>query len=149
MELDERRDLRAQDLRHDRHRQVVHGAAFVAAQPVELSKRDTGDEDDGRPLETRVFADHLRQLEPVELRHADVHDHDRAVVPQQAIERLARRVRRNQVRVDALENRPVAEELGGLVVDEQDVRVRVAVPSGPSPLTGAATSAARTAVDRC
>ncbi len=40
VKLDESRDLRAQDLRHDRHREIVHRAALVPAQPVELSERD-------------------------------------------------------------------------------------------------------------
>ena len=48
VQLDEDADLGAQDLRHDRHRDVVHGAVLVALQPVELGERDAGDEDDRR-----------------------------------------------------------------------------------------------------
>ena len=39
MQFDERRDLGPQDFRHDGHRQVIDGAAFVPAQPVQFGER--------------------------------------------------------------------------------------------------------------
>ena len=55
VQLGEDADLGAQDLGHDRHRHVVHGAALVAAQPVEVGQHDRRHEDDRRLLEARML----------------------------------------------------------------------------------------------
>ena len=70
IQLGEDADLGAQDLRHDRHRHVVHRAAFVAAQPIEIGQQQRGDEDDRRLLKPRMLPDHRRELVAIELRHA-------------------------------------------------------------------------------
>ena len=85
VELGEHPDLGAQHLGNDRHRDVIHRAHLVAAQPVEVGQLDGGDEDDRRLLEARMLADHRRQLEAVELRHADVDQHDGDVGLQQML----------------------------------------------------------------
>ncbi len=44
IQLGEHADLRPQDLRHNRHRHVVHRTAFVAAQPIEIGQQQRRDE---------------------------------------------------------------------------------------------------------
>ena len=68
-----------------------------------------------------MLADHRRQLEPVELRHADVHQDDGNLLLEQLLERLPRRRRLDQILSQAFENRLVAEQLGGLIIDQQDI----------------------------
>ena len=45
-----------------------------------------------RLLAARMLADHLRELEAVELGHVHVHEHDRDVLLQQMRQRFARRL---------------------------------------------------------
>ena len=97
VQLGKHLDLGAQHLGNDRHRHIVHRAHLVAAQPVDVGQMDGGDEDDRGLLEPRMLADHGGQLEAVELRHADVDQHDGDVGLQQMLERLARRRRLDQV----------------------------------------------------
>ena len=121
VELGEDLDLGAQHLRNDRHRHVVHGAHLVAAHQIAVGELDRRNEDDRGLLEARMLADHRGELEAVELRHADVDQQDRHVVAQQLIERLARRRRLDQVLVEILEDHLIGQQLGGLVVHQEDV----------------------------
>ncbi len=121
VELREHPDLGAQHIGDDRNRNVVDRSHRVAAQPVHVSQVNGGDEDDRRLLEARVVADHRGKLETVEIRHADVHQHDGDLALEQLLERLARRARLDQVLAELLEHHLVAQELGRLVVDQQDV----------------------------
>ena len=133
-ELGEYPDLGAQHLGHDRHRDIVHGAHLVAAQPVDIGQMDGRDEDDRRLLEARMLPDHGRQLEAVELRHADVDQQDRDV-------RLQERMPSASLAEDALirflaellQDHLVGEELGRLIVDQQDVDLIVVTSSIASP----------------
>ena len=148
IQLGEDPDLGAQELRHDRHRHVVDRARLVAAQPVEIGQLDRRDEDDRGRLEARMLADHRRQLEAVELRHADIDQHDRDLVLQQLLQRLARRVALIRFSPSSLEDHLVAQQLGRLVVDQQDVDLVVRRPC-IAVLSDAATCAAPTAAARC
>ena len=121
IKLGEYLHLRAQYLWHDRHRDIVHGAHLVAAQPVHVGQVDRGNEDDGGPLEPRMLTDHGRKLEAIQLRHAHVDQDDGNVVPQQMIERLARGCRHQKVLVQLLQDHFVGEELGGLIVHQEDI----------------------------
>ena len=80
MEFGEDADLGPQELRDDGDGDVVHRAALVALDAVQIGEVDGGDEDDGGLLEARMLAHHLRQLEAIDLRHADVHQHDGDIV---------------------------------------------------------------------
>ena len=122
VELDERVHLRAQNLRDDRHLQIIHRADFVALQPIEIGEMHAGHEDDRRAPEAGMVANHLRQLEAVEFRHADVHNDDGELGLEKLIERFPRRVRRDEVRVQPVENGAIAQELRGLVVDHEHIR---------------------------
>ena len=93
IELGEDPDLGAQHLGNDRHRNIVDRAHLVAAQAVDVGQMDRRDEDHRRLLEARMLADHRRELEAVELRHADVHQDDGDVGLQQLLERFACRTR--------------------------------------------------------
>jgi hypothetical protein len=145
VELGKGRDLGAQQLGHDRHRDVVHRAALVAADAVDVAHEDRGDEDDRRRVEARVLPDHVDQVEAVELRHADVDEDDGDVVLEEQVERLARRAGLDQVLAELAEDGLVAEQLGRLVVDHQHVDL------GPfaHATSGASTSATRTGAARC
>ena len=121
VEVGEDTDLGAQNLRHDRHRHVVDRSGRVAAQQVRIRHQDRGDEDDRRLLESRVLPDHRRQLVPVEVRHAHIDQDDRDLVLQKVVQCRGRRVHRHQPFAELTENGLVGEELGGLVVDQQDV----------------------------
>ena len=121
IELGEDLDLGAQHLRHDRHRHVIHRAHLVAAQAVDVGEMDGGDEDDRGLLEARMLADHRRQLEAVELRHADVDQHDRDVRLQQMFQRLAAGGGLDQILPELLQDDLIGEQLRRLIVDQQNV----------------------------
>ena len=84
--------LGAEDLGNDGDGDVVDGAAFVSAQPIEIVQHDSRHEDDRRLLKSRMLPNHRRELVSVELRHAHVDEHDGDLVFQQAVQRLCRRV---------------------------------------------------------
>ena len=88
IELGEDLDLGAQHLGNDRHRDVIDGPHFIGAQAIDVGQMDGGNEDDRGALKTRMLADHRRQLEPVELRHAYVDEDDRDLVLEQVLERF-------------------------------------------------------------
>ena len=70
-------------------------------------------------------ADHRGQLVAVEIRHADVGQHDRDLVLQQRLERLAGRVGADQLLAELGEDGVVGEQLRRLIVDDEDLdRVR-------------------------
>src|SRR4051812_4379543 len=97
VKLGEDPDLGAQNFRDHRHRNVVDRAQLIAAQPIDIREIDGGDEDDRRLLETWVLADHRRQLEAVELGHADVYEDDSDLGLEQVLQRFPRRSGGQQV----------------------------------------------------
>ena len=121
VEIGEHADLGAQDLWHDRHRHVVHRAALVAAQPIQVGEHDRRHEDDRRPPAAGVLPDHRRQLVAVEVRHADVDQDHGDVGLQQVLQRLAGRVGGDQGVAEPAEDGLVGQQLRRLVVDQQDV----------------------------
>ena len=82
-EVAEDADLRAKKSRNNGDRQVVDGACLVPSQAVEFGQVDRGNEDERGLGEPRMVTDHRGQLEPVELRHRDVHKNDRNFVAQE------------------------------------------------------------------
>ena len=95
-----------------------------------------------------MVADHRSELEAVEVGHAHVHEHDRHVVAQELVERLARRGRLQERLVELLEDDLVAQQLRRLVVDEEDVDPVVAVHAIGS-ISDAATCAEPTGAAPC
>ena len=88
IEFGENLHLGAEHLGNDRHRNVIDGAHLVGAQAIDVGQMDRRNEDDRGALKTRMLADHRRQLEPVELRHAYVDEDDRDLVLEQVLERF-------------------------------------------------------------
>jgi uncharacterized protein YihD (DUF1040 family) len=68
-----------------------------------------------------VLANHRRQLKPVEIRHADVDQHDRDIGFEQLLQRLVRRAGLDQVIAELAEDHLIAKQLSRLVVDQQNV----------------------------
>ena len=68
-----------------------------------------------------MLADHRRQLEPVELRHADIDQDDSRLVLEQELQSLACRGRLDQVFPEIAKDFLVGEQLRGLIVHQEDV----------------------------
>jgi hypothetical protein len=82
---------------------------------------DGGDEDDRRLLEARMLAHHRRELKPVEIRHADVDQHDRDVVFQQELEGLPGGSGLDQVLAELLQDDLIGQQLCRLIIHQEDV----------------------------
>ena len=68
-----------------------------------------------------MFADHRRQFEAVEVRHADVDQNDGDFVLQQNLQRFRRRRGLDEILVELAQNDLVAQQLGRLIVDQKNV----------------------------
>src|SRR5580704_13928540 len=77
---------------------------------------DSGNEDYGIFLKSRVLSDHVRQLETVEFRHANVHQNYGDFIFQQLIQSFSTGMRFEQIFVQFLEDYFVAEQLGRLII---------------------------------
>ena len=121
IELGENLDLGAQNLGNDWHRHVIDGPHLIGAQAIDVRQMDGRDEDDRGALEPRMLADHRRQLEAVELRHAHVDEDDRNLLLEQVFQRFLGRSGFDQPLVQPGEDGLIAQELGRLVVDQQDI----------------------------
>src|SRR5215470_14734944 len=80
-----------------------------------------GNEDDRRLLKAGMLPKHSRQLESVELRHAHVDEDHRHVGLEKILQRLSCRVRLDQHLTQLLKDHLIAEELRGLVVNEENI----------------------------
>ena len=138
IELGEDLHLRAQDFRNHRNRNIVHGTHLVSAQSVDVGEKNGGNEDDRRLLEPRMIADHGSELEAVQLRHANIDQDDGNLVLEQLLQRLAGRRRLDQVLTEVTQNDLVAQKLGWLVVDQEDVDHILNADSSCSVFTGLA-----------
>src|SRR5262249_61440279 len=105
--------------------------------------------DDGGALKARMLADHRRQLKAVELGHADVDQDDRNLVLEQEFERFLGRSGLEQPLAGPGKNRLVAQQLGRLIVDQQDVYFAIRSHRASPWLSDAATCAAPTTAARC
>jgi hypothetical protein len=84
VEVDEDRDLRAQNVRIERLEEVVDRSGGVALEDVDLFLRDRRQEDDRNRPRLRALLDQRRGLEAVESRHLRVHQDHGDVVDEQA-----------------------------------------------------------------
>ena len=114
-------DLGAQQFRHHRHRQIIHRAGLIAAQEIGFRHMDGGNENDRGLLETRMFADHLRQFEAVKLGHADIHQDDGDIRLEQICQGFLGGGHRDKIFPQLLQHHLVAHQLAGLVIDQQNV----------------------------
>ena len=120
-QLDKNTHLGPQNFGNDRYRHVIHRAQFVSAHAIDVGYLDRGNEDDGRLLKPRMLADHGRQLEAVELRHAHVDENDGDIVLEQICQRLPRRRSLDQIFSEVAQDHLVGQKLIRLVVDQKDV----------------------------
>ena len=127
-----RKDLHlgAQHFRHHRHRHVIDRACTVAAQIIRFRNMDGGNENDRDALIAWMLADHLGEFEPVQLRHADIHEDDGDVVLEQKFERFFRRRDLDEVLAEIAQHHLIAQQLGGLVVHQQHIDFMVDVHQG-------------------
>ena len=88
VELGKYPHLGAQQIGDDRHRNIIDRAGLIASQQVEIGDLDRRHEDNRGLLKARVLADHRRQLEPVEVGHADIDQHDGDIVFEKLLECL-------------------------------------------------------------
>src|ERR1700733_2180278 len=147
VQVHEHFDLGAQQLRNHRNRHVVHGAELITAHLVRAGHHDRRDEYDGRRLKARMLADHGRQFEAVQIRHAHVDQNHGDFILEQKFERLARRTRFEKVLADFRQNGLMAEQFGLLVVDQQNVHSFAFSHTGGT--SGAATCVMPTTAVRC
>ena len=68
-----------------------------------------------------MLADHGGELETVELRHADVDQDDGDFVLQQVFQRFAAGGGDDEVFAELLQDHLIGEQLGRLIVDQEDV----------------------------
>ena len=95
-----------------------------------------------------MLADHGGELEPVQLRHADVDQDDGDFVLEQKFQRLAPGSGDDQIFAKLLQDDLIGEQLRRLIVDQKDVYLFV-VHHRASPVSGAATCVWRAAIARC
>jgi hypothetical protein len=113
--------LRAHELRHDGLHHVVHRAHTVATHGLSLALVGGGEEDDWRVPGLVAVPDQGGGLEPVHVRHLHIQKDHGEVVGEKPFQRLAPRLRPDEVLPEALEHRLERHEVGRLVVDQEDV----------------------------
>src|SRR5581483_4350824 len=96
-----------------------------AAQAVAVVQQHRRNENDGDILEARVLTDHCGELETVQIRHADVDQDNCKIVLEQKLQGLFRGGSLKKLGVEPAENNLIAEELGRLIVDEEQVYLAV------------------------
>ncbi len=82
---------------------------------------DGGNENHRNLLVTWMFADHRRELETVEIRHANINQDDSDIGFEEMLERLAPGRRFEKILAEARQNSLIGQKLAGLIVDEKDV----------------------------
>lgn len=116
----------AHERRHDRDRQIIHGASLVASQAVDFAEVNGGHENDRSPREARVLPDHLRQFEAVELGHGNIDEDDSHLMAQELLERLTARRRLDEIFAELLQDHLITQELRRVIVDQKYIH-RVAM----------------------
>ena len=125
IELGEHSHLGSQHLGDHRHRNIVDRPHLIGAEAIDVGEMDCGNEDDRGFLKAGMLANHRRQLEPIELRHANVDEDDRNLQLQKLLQCVAGGSGLHQIFSELTQNGLVAQELGRLIVDQQDVNLVV------------------------
>src|SRR5580658_9650373 len=142
MQVRKNAHLCPQQFRHDWYRDVVHRAALIGLQPVEVSEMDGGNKNDGGLLKTWMLPDHVRKLETIKLRHAYVHQHDGNVSLQQKVQRFPARLGFDEVFAQLAKDRFVTKQFARLIIYHQNVDfflLRHSASSKPDDSVGRAT----------
>src|SRR5262249_34998381 len=119
MQFDKNIDLGFQYLRYDRDRNIIYRPTLVSLNTIRIREMNGGDEDDGSFLEPRVLADHFRQLEAIDVRHAHIHQNNSWVGLEQEFQCLLGRAGFEQILTEISQYDLIAEQLGGLIVDHE------------------------------
>ncbi len=127
MQLGKYAHLGPQQLWNDGHRDVIHRAALISLDAIQIRQMYCRDEDDGRLLEARMLVHHIRQLEAIDLRHADVHQHHSDIMTEQHVQSLAGRPGLDQVLTKIAKNGFVAEQFSWLIIHHEYVCLVVPV----------------------
>ncbi len=114
-------NLRPHELRDHWLDQIVHGAYGVPSDRMVLAVVGGGQKQDGSVTRFVALPNEGRSLEAVHLRHFDVQEDDREIVSQQPLQRLASGFGANQVLAEPLQHRLQRHQVGGLIVDEENV----------------------------
>ena len=125
IELGEHSHLGSQHLGDHRHRNIVDRAHLIGAEAIDVGQMDCGNEDDCGFLKAGMLANHRRQLEPIELRHANIDEDDRNLQLEQLLERLAGGGGLHEILSELAEDGLVAQQLRRLIVNQQDVNLVV------------------------
>ncbi len=133
-QVHEHRDFRPEDLRIDRLAQVVHRTGPVAEKDILLLDRVRRQKQNGDVLCPLPLLDQSGQLDAIHPRHLDVEDHRREFVPQQREQRFVGRLGANQRASARLEHGLERVEVAPIVVDEEDLDVRVTVHARVHPV---------------
>ena len=131
----------------DRLRGYEMGAVDYVPVPVDVADLDGGDEYHRRLLEAGMFADHGRELEPIQFRHADVDEDDGNVVLEQELERFPPGRSLDQVLAEFLEDDFIGEQLRRLIVNQKNVYL-VLLHHLLTPVSGVTTFVSRAATAR-
>jgi hypothetical protein len=125
MQLHEDRHLRPQHGGVDRLVQVVHGTGAVAGHHILILVVERGEEDDRHRRRLLPLLDQVRQLEPAHVGHADVEDEQPEVLGHQRQQRVVGAGGAHQAVAGIVEDRLEHLQVGGLVVDDEDVDAAV------------------------
>jgi hypothetical protein len=88
VELDENCHFAAQDLRNDRHRNVVDGSDLITLNLIKGWYLETGDKNNRRAFEARMSANEPRYFESIHIRHVDVEQYGSEFLLQQLLQRF-------------------------------------------------------------
>jgi hypothetical protein len=120
-ELDEDGDLGAEDLGDDGLEEEVDGADRVALEDLRLGAAIGGGKENRDVARSLALADELGGLDAVHARHLDVHEDEREVLLQKALQCLLTRARLDEVLAEILEHGLEGQEVRRVVVDQEDV----------------------------
>jgi CheY-like chemotaxis protein len=120
IQVDEHADLGEEGGRVDGLDEKIHGTLRVRDMRVRLFRRVRGEEDDRDTLFWRTLPNPRRRLKAVEVGHSDVHENDGELALGDAFQSFRAGVCPYQILAERREHRFECEEVGRVVVDQQD-----------------------------
>ena len=120
-EFDENRHLRSQDISIDRLHDVINRAQGVSAAEMADAGGVRSQKDDRDVARFFAAANQLRRLQSVDAGHVDVQQHYGYIVIEKIAQRILARRRAHQISVRRLQDRLERQQIGGAVVDHQNI----------------------------
>ena len=124
-EFNEAPDLGLEDDRHQRLHQEVHcteGIPFLHLRAVDVAG---GEKDDGRVPGAVLGTEEPGRLEAADPRHQHVKQDDGELVRLQMLEGFLAGAGFHEVVAQVVEQRPQREQVGRVVIDQEDARLRL------------------------